>query len=252
MVGGVPYSGKTYFCQRFQERDPQLFPYLETDKLFEAACTDGEVFFRFLPFIARGINDIVQSAFQAQGIAAPEDQLREFDKHMIGTNQKVLLIALKMSVAYAYTAEELMRTDTEASPVFDHLFANIGLRRAFYGHLNRLHMMLSETNGIAPLGVDIGNYPFRDDSPYNLDRVRKVLVYLNPGLDICLQRRRDPATIRSDADQITEQFIQQAYQAQELPYQGELANLEVFIIDEISREKTVDFWIDQLLSKLVP
>ncbi len=219
LVGGIPYSGKSYFCRKLVEGSEGRFVDLGLDTLYNKLRDDPATFrkcMRLLPPEFKESCWIRNDGIDIKDLAIVTMKL--------GGRQFFTLFMQQLE--NAYLIDEMSRVGGKV-PVTESLFYNREVRENFYEGMKELMEMMDET-GTAH--YEIG-----------LDSARKILVYFDVGVEAC--ERRMMAAPRMGGEAEEEMAIRAAHSRQEIPSPGELPNLEVIVVKD---ESEVDKALEQV------
>ncbi len=206
LVGGIPYSGKSYLCKSLVERNPNNCIYLGLDNLHEKMDADPMLFFRslalFYPQIIRQIgmdpNSLSKSNLQERKVFLEE----LFTKHA----GRQSWISVVQQAVNAYIVSQLKLAGSKV-PIIESLLHDLERRSMFFeSYADMIDVMHA--------GID-------------LVAAKKTLVYLDLGIEVSLQRFRDDPSKRP---LVNERVILYTYQTQQIPASHEFPNLEVIVL----------------------
>ncbi|MBI2101322.1 hypothetical protein HYT53_01815 [Candidatus Woesearchaeota archaeon] len=219
LVGGIPYSGKSYLCDAIKQRNPK-YKILGIDSIHDKLEEEPEKFFESL-------QKFYPAILQQFGISTPSAGKRDLNKlkyaviTAVGKDGKTFWNQLFQQAVNSYIVSELSHIGGEI-PVIESLLHDRVRRRMLFESLSEMAEIM---------GFNLG-----------LDETKKMLVYLNLGLDVSLKRHSRNTQKREIVD---ERVIHLIHRTQEIPKNEEFPNLEVVVLQN---ESEVSAFVNSLSS----
>lgn len=206
LVGGIPYSGKSYLCDSLVERRPEKYTYLGLDNLHEKMDSDPLLFFRnlalFYPQIICKIG-MDPNNLNRYNLQERKSFLKGLFTAQFGEQSWILVVQQAVN---AYAVSQLKQSGSKV-PIIESLLHDLEKRRMFFDSYG-------EMIDIMRAGID-------------LNSAKKTLVYLDIGIEVSLQRLRSDTSKRP---LVNERVIRYAYENQKIPKSSEFSNLEVIVL----------------------
>lgn len=211
-VGGISYSGKSTFCRKIAEKNPDC-RYFELDAIFQMLADNRPYFLRLIgrhdPKLYKGIT----KKFKRAGISDPHDQLTLFANMMFELGKEQEFTDLQNMCELIHLADQLKKINSNESVLIDGSLINAYSRVTVYNQLKK----------------SVG-------SSADLDRLKKMIIFMDFGLEKSIERyRANPR--KPGALKWSEEFITKMYHGQELPKPNEIPNCHVLIAKD---EKALD------------
>lgn len=206
LVGGIQYSGKSYFCRELVEGSEGRFVDLGLDTLYNALRDDPATFRKCMRLLPPEIKEPCC-------IRSDDIDINDLARITISWGGEQLFVMFMQQLENAYIIDELSRAGGKV-PVTESLFYSREVRENFYEGMKELMEMMDKA-GTAHYEVD-------------LDSARKILMYFDIGVEACERRMMAAPKMGGGADE--EMAIRAAHSRQEIPSPGELPNLEVIVV----------------------
>ncbi|MBI2661325.1 hypothetical protein HYX09_03590 [Candidatus Woesearchaeota archaeon] len=218
MVGGVPYSGKTYFCRRLKETDPGRYLDLGFDRVLDLLQRDPQEFFNCFGFMEPLLGQIRQmpSIGEALRVEYPGARQEALKGALIKMRAGDLWMGILKQEALVYISEKVLNAGDDSVPMVESLLYTEAVRMLFYQSLKDWLEMLQSSESARPTS----RY-------FDIDRARKTLIYLDFGLEAALARYAKEKDRKPGVDGGT---IFDIHSQQQIPDAGEWPNLEVIVI----------------------
>lgn len=223
IVAGIPYSGKSTLCRELQKINPEKFPFIDADQLFDDLMDDPKMFFDFLLKAEPKLYWSTKEFYAKVGILDPRkqiDAMRVFGEQY-GVSQYVKNMENYVVAACAF--EKIANLPHESCPVIEGLHTTREARQGFYERM-RLYP------AIAKLGIKEGE---TDETPTkgDIDSMRKFMVYFDLGARLSLKRlKRRKGKPKYKSLTTKKSNITKHYEMQELPLGDEIPNLEILVV----------------------
>lgn len=216
LIGGIPYSGKSYFCRKLVEKDPDRFIDLGLDKLYGELAADTNMFSHCYGLLPAELKKYIKVDSKTQF------KFEELKKYISDLTGDTAFWQLYMQqIVNVLLIERLSKAGKGVVPVIESLFHDRNVRSGLYLGLKDLKEMMDKEGH----EYDVNLYP-----------VNKTLVYFDTSLHICLERFE-----QAPEQEMSREAVEFAYSVQELPSIDEMPNLTIVLVrDENNIEKLVD------------
>jgi tRNA uridine 5-carbamoylmethylation protein Kti12 len=204
-VGGLQLSGKTNFAHNLASKDKDKYTHTEMDGLYDDLAQNRYFFMKLIKKYHRERYKEIKNFAKQFNITDRSDQLTFYANYMIKTGQLKKFDVLQGMTSYLYAGELIKKMDNNIVPILDGPIVNKSTRKSIYNCLT------------ASMG--------------NIDGVSKLIIYLDLGLDLSLERLKTTKRKKlASMSPPTEELIRKSYEYQELPEKDEMPNLDVLII----------------------
>ena len=209
-VGGIQYSGKSYFARSLEASYPSRYKHIELDGLLEHLTQRREVFLGLIKRYDRDLYRQIEYAGRQLGIKGDYDLLTLFANYMIQEGRFSEFENIQQLYVLLYASVKIRGSKKGIIPIIDGAFTNNGSRSIVYQTLR------------AAFGERIP-----------LDKLQKLFVYFNLGLDLSLERFKQSRREEKKSLRWSEDLVRRTYRGQEIPEPSELSNLEVIVINNL-------------------
>jgi len=214
-LGGLQYSGKSYFARNLESSYPSKYKHIEMDGLCEYLTKRREVFMGLIKGYDRSLYRQIKSFGRQFKIKGDYDLLTLFANYMVQEERFDEFGKIQQLYILLYASKKMVGLNEEVTPMIDGAFTNKLSRSIMYQTLQ------------ATFGKRI-----------SLDKLQKLFVYFNLGLNLSLERFRKYKREEIKSLKLSEDLVERTFREQEIPTPYEFPNLEVIVInnsDELER-----------------
>ncbi len=214
-VGGLQYSGKSYFATSLETSHSSTYKHIGMDDLCEHLTQRREVFMGLIKRYDKNLHKQIDNLGRELKIKGDCNLLTLFANYMIEEGRFDEFENMQQLYVLLYASEIMKGLKKGITPIVDGAFINKFSRHVAYQTLK------------AAFGKKIP-----------LDELQKLFVYFNLGLGLSLERFKDNRREGASALRWNEALVRRTFKEQEIPKPNELPNLEVAVInnfDELGR-----------------
>jgi len=208
IVGGLQYGGKSGFCRDIEEKTKGKYRRFTLDDSYTFLNTKGRgTALKLIEKTNPELHAKIVEAGWKNAVWGDAERFTMYARSRIEAGKRHDLDMMMNFYSMVYTTNLMIEAGDEVIPILDGVFINKVSRDLTYQTLRNL---------------------LKDH--INLDDAKKVLVYLDMGLETSLLRYNLSGRPTSQVMECTKDTIRTTHGIQELPEQDELPNLEVMIL----------------------
>ncbi len=207
-VGGLQYSGKSYFARNLEKSRPSRYKYIGVDELCEQLTQRRDVFMGLIKRYDKDLHGQIENLGRQMNVRGDCNLLTLFANYMIEAGRFGEFEDMQQLYVLLHASEIMVGLKKGVTAVVDGAFTNKISRQVAYQTLR----------------VAFGR-------KVPIDELRKLFIYFNLGLDLSLERFRKDGREGKSALRWDEALVRRTFKEQEIPATNELPNLEVAVIN---------------------